>query len=212
VTPACLGLRVHSGWAALVAVAGEPRSPGVVLRERIEMADPEARQPYHAAEGLRLLEAERLLKRFRRAAEARAERAIARAVRELRERGHEPKAACILQAAGRLPKDLASILASHALIHTADGVHFRGALRRACESAGLDVLDIPERELLGNAAADLKTPPDELQRQVAAWGRPLGPPWTADQKLAALAAWTMLANNPRAGPRDRREARAGLRR
>ena len=56
--PAALGFRAHSGWAALVVVAGDPRAPEVVLRERIEMADPElpgSKQPYHAAEELERL-------------------------------------------------------------------------------------------------------------------------------------------------------------
>ena len=37
--PAALGLRAHSGWAALVAVGGGPASPQVLDRRRIEMAD-----------------------------------------------------------------------------------------------------------------------------------------------------------------------------
>jgi hypothetical protein len=196
-TPAALGLRAHSGWAALIALAGDPRSPEVVLRERIEMADePEARQPYHAAEGLELREAERLLKRFTSTAETMARRAITRVVRELRGLGYEPGTAGVLQAAGRLPKGLGAILASHAFIHTADGEHFRDVLARASEHAGLTVVRVAERALHERAAAALRRPPHDLQLQVAAWGRPLGPPWTADQKLATLLAWMLLADAP----------------
>jgi hypothetical protein len=71
--PAALGLRAHSGWAALVAVGGGPASPEVLDRRRIEMADdPEAKQPYHAAEGLPLAKARALLERHARQAEERA--------------------------------------------------------------------------------------------------------------------------------------------
>lgn len=36
--PAALGLRAHSGWAALVAVGGTARAPHVIGRRRIDMA------------------------------------------------------------------------------------------------------------------------------------------------------------------------------
>src|SRR5882762_925034 len=52
---AAIGCRAHSGWAALVAIGGSPGSPEVVLRRRIENADPEipgSKQPFHAAEPL----------------------------------------------------------------------------------------------------------------------------------------------------------------
>src|SRR5215468_8861694 len=65
-TRAALGLRAHSGWAALVVVAGPLRSPVVIGRQRIELVDPaipEAKQPYHAAAQLDLGEAEKLVKR-----------------------------------------------------------------------------------------------------------------------------------------------------
>ena len=41
--PAALGLRAHSGWAALVVVAGPRSSPAVVDRRRIELIDPRFR-------------------------------------------------------------------------------------------------------------------------------------------------------------------------
>jgi hypothetical protein len=58
---ASLGLRAHSGWAALVALSGSSESVGVVARRRIETADSSIRgskQPFHAAEPLKLQDAE----------------------------------------------------------------------------------------------------------------------------------------------------------
>ncbi len=55
--PAGIGLRTHSGWAALVAVAADGDVPLVVARRRIEIADAAirgAKQPYHAAEPMPL--------------------------------------------------------------------------------------------------------------------------------------------------------------
>jgi hypothetical protein len=55
VPSAALGLRAHTGWAALVVVAGSKRSPAVIQRKRIELADrdvPGSMQPYHHAQGM----------------------------------------------------------------------------------------------------------------------------------------------------------------
>ena len=58
---ATLGLRAHSGWAAVVALAGPASAPRVLARQRLEFADPKlaySKQPYHAAAELSLAEAE----------------------------------------------------------------------------------------------------------------------------------------------------------
>jgi hypothetical protein len=38
----------------------------------------------------------------------------------------------------------------------------------------------------------LKLAPDAITARLAALGKPLGPPWTQDEKLASLAAWLVL--------------------
>jgi hypothetical protein len=195
-SPAVLAFRGHSGWAALVALAGEARSPRVALRGRIDMADPDdgaAKQPYHAAEDLDLPDAKRLLKRLADEARTRARRGLGTVLKDLGQAGFAARSAVILHSSGRLPDTVEAILASHAFIHTADGEHFRAALAHACEKAGLEVSRLPEREALARAAAALRTPLPELQSRVEALGRGLGPPWTADQKLASAAAWLGLA-------------------
>jgi hypothetical protein len=192
--PAALGFRAHSGWAAAVALAGDSHTPQVVARQRIEMADrPEARQPYHAAEGLKLEKARRLLGAFSRRAEALACRGLDRLLEDLKARGYAPRRIAILQASGRLGASLEATLASHALIHTADGEHFREALAHAAGRAGLEVVRVPERDLEGLAVATLGLSPEPLRGRIAALGRELGPPWTVDQKAATLAAWLLLA-------------------
>jgi hypothetical protein len=193
--PAALGLRAHSGWAALVAVGGGPASPEVLDRRRIEMADdPEAKQPYHAAEDLPIAQARTLLDRFVREARERAATGLAAAVADLRTDGYDVVGAIVLTASGKPLPPLESILASHALIHTADGEHFRDALATAAEGQGLKVTRVRERDVLAEAAARLKRPAAGVEATVAALGKPLGPPWTADQKLSTLAAWMALAS------------------
>jgi len=159
---AAVGLRAHSGWAALVAVAGDGASVEVVDRRRVEMADPHhplSKRPYHEAEDLPL----------------------------------EKARSALLLASGRPQPKLEAILASHALIHAADGEHFRIALREASQSCGLAVTGIREADLLECAQGVLGQPAARLQATVTGLGRALGPPWTQDQKLAALAAWVVLA-------------------
>jgi hypothetical protein len=192
---AAIGLRAHSGWAALVALAGEGGSVDVLLRERVEMTDaslPGAKQPYHAAEGLPLAEAAALLKRYRRQAGRMARLGLGEVTKELSRSGHRVMGVGILLAAGRSGSTLEATLASHALIHTADGNHFRDALREASEELGLRVTSVPERGLVDDAARSLGLTGGELQRRLVELGRPLGAPWTQDQKLAALVAWMVV--------------------
>jgi len=193
-TPAALGLRAHSGWAALVAVGGELASPQVLDRRRLEMADgPEAKQPYHAAEELPLAKARDLLERLARQAQERAAAGLGAVLADLRADGYDVVGAIVLTASGKPRPPLESILASHALIHTADGEHFRDALAFAGRQHRVPVARIRERDLAAQAAKALGRSAPALQAAVAAWGKPLGPPWTQDQKLSALGGWLGLA-------------------
>ncbi|HKC13938.1 MAG TPA: hypothetical protein VKI41_18075 [Vicinamibacteria bacterium] len=194
--PAALGLRVHSGWAALIVVGGSARAPEISARRRIEMADPQllgSQQPYHAAEGLELAKAGALLKRFRETAERMAVRGLGDVIAEARERGQRMVGCGILESSGRVGSSLATTLASHALIHTADGNHFRDALKGAAEHHDLPVVEVRERELMELASRRLGLSPKEVGRELVELGRPLGPPWTQDQKYAALVARLVLA-------------------
>src|SRR5258708_37738079 len=99
--PAVLGLRAHSGWAALVAVGGSAPAPEVLDRRRIEMADdPEAKQPYHAAEELTLPKAAVLLERLSRKARERAATGLGAALQDLRAKGYDVVRTVILAASG----------------------------------------------------------------------------------------------------------------
>jgi hypothetical protein len=158
--------------------------------------DPGSRQPYHAVHGLPIGEAERRLAAHAAAAERMAHRSIERAVGELARGGRRVIGVGILESAGRKGGALAAILASHALVHTADGDHFRAALEGAAARGGLAALRVGGRELEAEAAAVVGRPPEALRRALAELGRAVGPPWTADQKAAALLAWIVLARDP----------------
>jgi hypothetical protein len=190
-----IGLRAHSGWAALVAVAGSAVGIEIVARRRIELAAPDlpgSRQPYHEAEGLPPEKARALLDRLETSAESLARKAFDEVLRELAGKGRTLRACGLLMASGRPLPALESVLASHALIHAADGEHFRKALSRAGEHFRLRVVRVREKDIFEKAAEALGIPAEALRRRLGELGRSVGPPWTQDQKLAALAGWLAL--------------------
>lgn len=192
---AAIGFSPHSGWAALVALGGSLDSPEVLLRERLEMTSsrlPGPKQPYHDVEGMATRKAAALLERYMESATKLATDGLRGAVVALEQRGFRVRAAAILQSNGRQGLSLESILASHALIHAADGDHFRGALAEAGKRCGIEAARIRQKELVEQAASALKQPAERLQAKVASLGKTVGPPWGADQKQAALLAWLAL--------------------
>src|SRR6266436_5712479 len=193
---AAIGFRVHSGWAAVVAVCVEKGAPIVLVKQRVHLVDTftyKFRQPYHTAEKMLLGQAREFIARM----QAEARRLAYRAVRELASRAQEQGAKLtrcgLLLASGRALPTLEKILASHALIHTADGELFREALLHASARCGLRDFTIKERELLERAGQALRLKGDALVRRVTELGRPLGSPWSQDEKFATLAAWLALA-------------------
>ncbi|WEX91132.1 hypothetical protein PZN02_004760 [Sinorhizobium garamanticum] len=194
---AALGFRVHSGWAALVAVAGSPDTPVIADRRRIEIADPAvpgSRQPYHAAEGLPLEKARSIIQHCEHSSERFAQRALRTAIDRLRQSGYVVVGCGVLVGSGRPLPGLEATLASHTLIHAAEGEFFRNAVRAAATACGLTVTGIRESELVARAAIDLGSSEADLLRRLADLGRSVGPPWQQDQKYAALVAWLALVS------------------
>ena len=201
---AAIGVRMHSGWGALVAVSNNDETGKIAAQTAFHIVDrrrvavvaagtPGAKQPYHFAANLELPEAEKFLASCFANSKRLAQAAVRDVVGELRGRDYRVVGFVILLASGRPLPPLASILASHPLLHTAEGIFFRDAFSRACEGLNLSVTGIRERDLdecvqkaFGKAAA-------RISRQISNMGRSLGPPWTADQKTAALAALLVLA-------------------
>jgi hypothetical protein len=195
-TDAALGFRAHSGWAAAVAVSGSPTAPVVVDRRRLEIADPDdpdAKQPYHAAEPLDFPAAQRLIRGCTETSQRLARDAVGAMIADLRASGHVVFGCGLLQASGRPLPDLAGILASHALIHTAEGQMFRDVLVAAGRHHRLPVIEIRERELMARCTANLRLSSEQVTRTLAEIGRTLGPPWRQDEKFATLAAMLALA-------------------
>jgi hypothetical protein len=168
----------------LVAVAGTVDEPRILERGRIVLADPElpgSKQPYHAAAGLPLRQAEALVGKAVDSSRGLAMEAISSKTKALRARGHEVAACAVLLGAVRPLNTLEKILASHALIHTAEGVLFREVLLWAAKECHLRVTGVQEKQL----------DPGSLQR-IGSLGKLIGPPWTQDEKFATLAALSTL--------------------
>lgn len=194
---AALGFRSHSGWTAMVAVGGAAAAPAVLLRRRVELVDGAIRgaaQPFHAAAKMALPDAEAFLRNCAETAGAMARSALQAVLAELADQGHQTVACGLLLGSGRPTGELAAVLASHAAIHTAEGVFFRDALKQAAESLGLTVAGIRERDVWSEGAASLGIPVTELHQRISALGKSLGPPWRQDEKFSTVAAWAALAS------------------
>lgn len=199
--PAALGVRMHSGWGALVAVSNNAGAVEVIERRRIAVVSPGTPgilQPYHFAKNLELREAKKFLANCSTNSTRLAESSVHSVIEELRGRQYRLVGAGVLLASGRPLPALANILASHPLIHAAEGVFFRQTFIAACEALRLSVTGIRERDLDESAHKSFGRAAPRIQKQISTLGRSLGPPWTADQKTATLAALIVLARNPSA--------------
>jgi hypothetical protein len=194
---AAIGFRVHSGWAAMVAVALEKAEPVVLVRQKLQLVKTFSftyRQPYHTAEKMEPADAAAFVRSVEKESRELALTGIRALQQELGRVEYSLRGGSLLLAAGRKLPDFAKILASHALIHTADGELFRESLRFAGGRAKVTLNEIVERDLLRLASQHLGKRPESLKRKLTALGKSLGPPWTQDEKLSALAAWLVLVS------------------
>jgi hypothetical protein len=192
---AAIGFSPHSGWAAMVVLGGSAAAPELLARSRLQLIDdqdPESKQPYHAVESLCVEEATGRLDGYMAVATRLARDCLRAQSEELQARGIVIGSVGIVDSSSRKQVSLTSILASHALIHAADGDHFRNALFVAAEQCRLAVCRIPARDLEAHAAKCLRRPVNRILGTVDKLGLGHGPPWGADQKKAALLAWTLL--------------------
>jgi hypothetical protein len=190
---ATLGVRSHSGWAAYVVLAGNAKDPQFVSRDRMQLCDPTihgSKQPFHEAEPMSFGRAEAFIETCTKATAKLARKALTRINRET-----PLRACCVLTASGKPLPDLQAILSSHALIHTAEGEFYRDAIAGACDGCQIAVRRVRERDM-ENELQKLPVTAAAAKERIAAFGKQAGPPWTQDEKLAALGAWLMLSVLP----------------
>lgn len=187
-----LGFTIKSGWACAVVLDDSRPAPTVVDSRRIELsdpADPEARQPYHAARGTARTpgpELARLIasvKTFGRAS-------VMNFIRDQEKAGRAFEGAGLV--VGSLV-DPATITNDHIRIHALEGLLFREVVKEATDRRKMASFLWRERDVYGTAAVELKRSESDVRETVAGLARHVKGPWRAEHKAAALAAWLVMA-------------------
>jgi hypothetical protein len=199
-----LGLKAHSGWAALVVVGGDGKRPAVIERQRIELVEPDAswaKAPYHAAEEMEARKAAKLVERATAMAGRVAERELARAVSRSRDGGNRVVSCAVLVPNPMPAWSTEQIRAVHLRMHQAEGVLFPEALCAGARACGLELVAIPEKVLGEYAEEAMGAPFERLMQRAGDLGKAVGAPWGKDQKVAALAAMLALQRHATRRPR-----------
>jgi len=188
---AAIGFRVHTGWAACVVLEGQPGRLKVLLRRRLELLpknDSPPRFLFHSAAELGPDKAADLVESARLAVHQH----VRLALQELLQTTPAIECAGIPVGSKEVPQKLAAILASHPLIHSAEGAFYQQAVADACTHHNLPVFTAREK------AVWLECAP-KMQEELTALRTSVGPPWGEDQRIAAAAALFALKSYSIAG-------------
>jgi hypothetical protein len=187
-----IGLRAKTARAIAVVLGGTIDSPLVLTKLEIALADPKlpaTAQPYHEVMDLPWAESQKAVQKSAAAIEAIARKALGRLIKDLQANGMR---VCGVGIVGAKDRDLARIGNYHIRAHAAEGILFRRVLDLAAEANGLKRRTFPDRELDQTAATELGVQSAVVKRKLNDLGRTLDPPWRADEKQAATAAWLVL--------------------
>jgi hypothetical protein len=94
--------------------------------------------------------------------------------------------------------DPTRIANDHIRIHALEGQLFRAVVEDAATRSNLVCSIWRQRDLYEVASGVMNRSEPRLRTTLAAMGRDLTSPWRAEQKLAALAAWLVLAGKSHA--------------
>jgi hypothetical protein len=191
-----LGLRIKSGWAMAVLVAGPAQSPTVIDRRRIELSDParpRTRQPYHAGFGTAQT-SQAVIGRLVRAIERCAARSLRQLVREYARSGVRPRAAGLVVGSVIDPNRIGN---PHIRAHALEGALFRRVAAEGLRALRIGSTVVVEREVYGVAARAVRVPERQLKGMVAELGGQVSGRWRSEEKTAAAAACCALATRRR---------------
>jgi hypothetical protein len=90
--------------------------------------------------------------------------------------------------------DPKSIANEHIRIHALEGQLFRGVVQDAAARSHVPCSMWRERDLYASATAVLRRPEQALRDDLKTIGAGVAGSWRAEQKMAALAAWLVLAS------------------
>jgi hypothetical protein len=191
--PAALGFRVKSGWAMAVLLRGSPSAPKLVKCQAVLLSDPkipQSKQPYHAALDLPGKEGKALAERLCGAVHGAAKQSVQQLLEQAVSDGHGVLGAGLV--VGSLV-DPATLHNEHIRAHGLEGQLFRTALENAFRAQKIPCESFLENGAYLAAAAVLRRSPSQIKRGIAALGDAHDGSWRAEEKLAALAAWLVLA-------------------
>ena len=187
-----IGLRAKTARAIVVVVGGTADSPLVLAKTEIKLWDPKfpaTGQPYHHVMDLPGEEWPQAVQKSARAIEKIAIKALATLMKEQAVKGREVRAVATV---GAKDRNLASIGNPHIRAHAAEGILFRRVLDNAAQKNGLLARAFAERDFDQILRHELGMKSDAVKKKLDQAARALPPPWRADEKLAAMAAWLVL--------------------
>jgi hypothetical protein len=186
---ASIGLKARTGRAIAVVLGGSLDAPELIKRAELILTDPRMPatfQPYHEVMELPWNESQVKVKPYIRAIEKVATKALEDLIHELRSQGLTVAGVGIVGSADR---DFSKIGNFHIRAHAAEGILFRQVLEHAATKNKLPQRTFVEKTLLTEAAKMFGWTTARLNNWLKNIGRTAGPPWRAEQRLAATAAW-----------------------
>ena len=170
------------------------RSPQLSGIGRIELCDPrlpETRQPYHAAMGKLETDSTKLSHRERVVRNS-SQQSLTKLLKDFWEKGFRINRAALVVGSQIDPDDITN---PHIRAHAFEGLLFRTAVEQTLHDYKICTDLLLERNAYPSVALRLKQSSDDLKRAIQNLGRLAsaeGQPWRAEQKLAALAALSVL--------------------
>ncbi|HEY5990814.1 MAG TPA: hypothetical protein VIV12_31120 [Streptosporangiaceae bacterium] len=175
-----IGAAARTGAAVVVALTGSAAAPRLVARQEIGLVPAGMpAQPFHAAVGLEMADAEEMVGQAERGVEEAAIAGLHAVVGGL-PTGAVVSGVAVVVKAVSLPGRLTDVMRSHAWMHAAEGVLYREAVLAAARCCGYPAHAV-EASVLPAAEHALGT-----------LGRAAGRPWRRIEKDAARVAITLL--------------------
>ena len=174
-----VGFRAKTGRAIAVILAAPAR---FIWRGEVSLLDASMSRdtgPYHLVMELPWSESEIAVQKYVKPIQAVATRMLASLMKQY--------AIGAVAVVGSPDRNLAKIGNEHIRAHAAEGVLFRAVVETAAK-----LNDCPSRAF-ADPAAELRQPSRQVKKVLEQFGKAAGPPWRADEKAAAIAAWVALA-------------------
>jgi hypothetical protein len=176
-----IGFRAKTGRAIAVGVS---EGPELVWRGEVRLVDDSMSLdtgPYHTVMELPWNEAVIAVQPLVDAIQAVSDQVLSALLEDMQSRGIDVQSVAVV---GSPPRDLSRIGNYHIRAHAAEGVLFREVLVASAGKHRLRVAAHSEEELKSHVA--------KMKPTLTKLGRAAGPPWRADERLAACAALLAL--------------------